>query len=207
MKNKSNGFTLIELAMVITIIGILLGMVLLRGGSVISSANTASTITLIKELNETINDFKNRYHYLPGDLPLALNDIPNISTTCNIAIATANIGNGRVDTATETGCVAEQLVTAGLIKGSTVGLFTQANGSVTPDVFLTARRTTGSNPPTFSTSVQNEIQITNLPCETAQGVDSKMDDGNFDAGRIQASVATCVAGGTNDPVPLLDIAF
>jgi prepilin-type N-terminal cleavage/methylation domain-containing protein len=207
MNKNSKGFTLIELAIAITIIGILLAMVFLKGGSVIGNANTASTITLIKDLNESINDFKNRYHYLPGDLPLALNDIPNISTTCNIAIATAKIGNGRIDTSIETACVAEQLVKAGLTKGRTDGLFTQSNGSDTPDVFLTARRTTGSNPPTFSISVQNEIEITNLPCDTAQGIDLKMDDGNFATGKIQASVATCATGATNDPVPIIDIAF
>ena len=133
--------------------------------------------------------------------------LTNISATCNIAIATANIGNGRVDSTTETGCVAEQLVNAGLIKGRTDGLFTQSNVTDTPDVFLIAQRTTGSNPPTFSTSVQNEIQIANLPCDTAQGIDLKMDDGNFSTGKIQASVTTCTAGGTNDPVPLLDIAL
>jgi prepilin-type N-terminal cleavage/methylation domain-containing protein len=197
------GFSLIELAIAITIIGFILAMIMTRSGSVIGNARATDVISLIKDLNESANSFKNKYHYYPGDLPTAGNDIPNISAGCNIAIDTALIGNGRVDTVIETGCVAEHLVRAGMIKGTINGLFTNTNTSNAPDVFITARRAAGSLP----ASVINEIQITNLPCDTVRTIDSKLDDGDITQGRITASVVACVPNGANDPVPILDIAM
>lgn len=207
--NKSKGFTLIEIAIVLTIIGILLGAILLRSGSVIGNAKTTDTIALIKDLSAAINDFRNRYHYLPGDMPKAGDDISGIisGSACDIATTTASIGNGQIDTPDEVACVAEHLVRAGLIKGSTNGIFSKNNLSSTPDVLVTARRTSGSLPPAFSPTVLNEIEFTNQPCETAKAIDSKLDDGDFATGNIRASVTSCTPGSSNDPVPYLDIAL
>ena len=196
------------MAIVLLIIGILLGVVLARSSSVIGNAKTTNTIALIKDLSAAINNFKNRYHYLPGDLPKAGDDIPGITgTTCDIATTTAKIGNGQIDTNTEVACAAVELIQAALINGNTNGIFSPNNASNTPDVFVTALRTIGSNLPTFPSTVLNEIELTNQPCETAQGIDSKLDDGNFTSGNIQASVTSCSPGSTNDPVPYLDIAL
>ena len=205
--NKGKGFTLIEISIVLVIIGLILGAVMLRSGSVIGGAKTTGMIALIKDLSAAINDFKNRYHYLPGDMPKAGDDMSGISATCNIATTTAKIGDGQVNTTDEVNCVAEHLVQAGLIKGSASGIFSQNNTSLTPDVFFTARRTSGSLPPAFSPTVLNEIELTNQPCETAKAIDSKLDDGDFATGNIRASVTSCTPGGSNDPVPYLDIAF
>lgn len=208
--NKSKGFTLIEISIVLVIIGLILGTVLLRSGSVIGGAKTTDTIALIKDLTAAINDFRNRYHYLPGDIPKAADDISEISTDCNFVTSTTNIGDGKIDATpagakSETDCVAEHLVKAGLIKGSASGIFSQNNASSTPDVLVTARRATGLNQ--LPATVLNEIQLTNQPCETAKAIDSKLDDGDFTTGNIRASVATCTPGGTNDPVSYLDIAL
>ncbi|MDO9051707.1 MAG: prepilin-type N-terminal cleavage/methylation domain-containing protein [Methylotenera sp.] len=196
-------FTLIEMAIVVMIIGLILGFVASRSSSLIGNSETTDTIALIKDLNDAASSFKNKYHYLPGDLPLAGDDIPNVSAGCSLAVNTASIGNGRIDTATEVGCVAEHLVRAGMIKGTINGIFTRSNNSNVADVFITARRAAGSLP----VSVINEIQINNLSCDTVRTIDSKLDDGDITAGRITASVAACVPNGANDPVPILDIAI
>lgn len=210
--NKCKGFTLIEIAIVITIIGILLGAILLRSGSVIGNAKTTDTIALIKDLNAAINDFKNRYHYLPGDLPNAGNDIPGIAgqlfagQSCDILTTTANIGDGNIDPGIETTCASIELVLAGLIKGDSNGIFTRSAMSATPDVLITLRRSTGLNQ--LPATVLNEIQLLKQPCEAAQGIDSKLDDGNFKTGKITASVDTCTPGNSaTDPVPFIDIAL
>jgi len=206
--NKNRGFTLIEIAIVLTIIGILLGAIMLRSGGVIDNAKTTDTITIIKDLTAATGDFKNRYHYLPGDLPNAGNDIPGITgatfsgISCDIS-PPGTIGNGQIDPGAETTCASVELAQAGLIKGGTNGIFTKNNMSSTPDVLITARRA-GS---TLPASVINEIELINQPCETVMGIDSKMDDGNFTTGNITASVASCTPKGSNDPVPYVDIAL
>jgi prepilin-type N-terminal cleavage/methylation domain-containing protein len=206
--NESKGFTLIEIAVVLLIVGILIGALMVRSTSVIGGAKTTEAMALIKDLTVAINAFRDRYHYLPGDMPKAGDDIPGTSAACNIALNTVSIGNGQIDTAAEVACVAEHLVRAGFIKGSTAGIFSRGNSSSIPDVFFTARRTVGTLPPTvFPPSVLNEIILINQPCETAQGIDSRMDDGNFATGRITASVVSCTSGSSNDPVPIIDIAF
>ena len=180
-----------------------------RSSTVVGNAKTNATIAQIKDLSAAINDFKSRYHYLPGDMPQAGDNIPNLSAGCNIAVgATTTIGNGQVDTPTEVGCVAEELVRAGLIRGKTTGIFSSNNYGTNPDIFFTARRTTGLLPPTFPASTLNEIELTNQPCQTAQDIDTKLDDGNFATGNIMASLASCTPGdSTTDPVPYLDIGF
>lgn len=199
----SRAFTIIELAIVITVIGIILGAIAARSGSLIGNAESTDTIALINDLSAAAISFKSKYHYLPGDMPLAGDEIPNVSAACNIVTSTSLIGNGKLDTATEVGCVTEHLVLAGIIKGAINGIFTRSNNTNVADVFITARRAAGSLP----VSVINEIQINNLSCDTVRTIDSKLDDGNITTGRITASVAACVPNGANDPVPILDIAL
>lgn len=211
--NKERGFTLVEIAIVLVVIGLILGAVFMLRDTVITNAKTTDTITLVKDLTTAINTFKGTYHYLPGDMPLAGNYISNISATCNIPLATANIGNGRIDTTTEIGCVAEELVRAGLIKGdlrtgqSDYGLYTRNDPGGTPDVLVLALSQSKNTTNPQVAPVQNEIEISNLLCETATVLDLKLDDGNFTTGKITASVNTCTVNGANDPVPYLDIAL
>lgn len=186
--NKQKGFTLIELSIALVIIGIILTAVVMRSGSVVGDTKTTSTITLIKDLAAAVSDFKSRYHYLPGDLPQAGDDIPNVSTTCNIAVTTSNIGNGLIDNATQTTCATEQLVLAGFIKGKTTGIFSPYNNSITPDVFVMSASTSKVNVAatnTFPSTIQNVIEIRNIPCEAATAIDSKIDDGDTTKGNVR----------------------
>ncbi len=211
--NKERGFTLVEMAIVLVIIGLIMGLAFMVGTSVTTNAKTTDTITLVKDLTAAINSFKGQYHYLPGDMPLAGDNIPGVSTTCNIAVTTPNIGDGRIDTNTEIGCVAEHLVRAGLIKGdlrtgqSNYGIYTRSNLGSTPDVTVRAISLSLNTTYPQTAPVQNVIEISNLPCVIATALDLKLDDGNFTTGKITASVSTCTDGGAGDPVPYLDIAL
>ena len=207
---------MVEIAIVLVVIGLILGLALRYGTSVITDAKTADTITLVKDLTAAINNFKSTYHYLPGDMPLALNYISNITATCNIALGPATIGNGRIDTPTEKGCVAEHLVRAELIKGDlrtgqpNYGIYTRNNRGTTPDVFVLALSLSNNTTNPQTAPVQNIIEISNLPCVIATALDSKLDDGSFLTGKVTASISTstCTVGDpATDPVPYLDIAF
>ena len=67
MKNQ-NGFTLIELSMVVAIIALLLGGIL-GAQSLIGSAKAKDVIAIVEDLRAATAMFKKRYGYFPGDLP------------------------------------------------------------------------------------------------------------------------------------------
>jgi prepilin-type N-terminal cleavage/methylation domain-containing protein len=64
----SAGFTLIEMAIVLVIIGLIVGGVLV-GQDLIEAANQRAQITQIEKYRTAANTFYGKYGYLPGDLP------------------------------------------------------------------------------------------------------------------------------------------
>ncbi len=65
---SKNGFTLIELSIVLVIIGLIVGGVLV-GRDLIKTAEIRAQITQIEEIKTAINTFIVKYGYLPGDMP------------------------------------------------------------------------------------------------------------------------------------------
>jgi prepilin-type N-terminal cleavage/methylation domain-containing protein len=63
-----HGFTLIELSVVLIIIGLVLGGILV-GKDLIKAAEIRSLISQKQEYNTAANTFKEKYNYLPGDIP------------------------------------------------------------------------------------------------------------------------------------------
>lgn len=64
------GFTLIELSIVLVIIGLIVGGVLV-GQDLIRAAEVRATISQIEKYNTAVNTFRGKYNSLPGDLPSA----------------------------------------------------------------------------------------------------------------------------------------
>lgn len=62
------GFTLIELSIVLVIIGLVVGGVL-AGRNLIEAASIRSQVTQIEKYNQAVNTFRGKYNYLPGDIP------------------------------------------------------------------------------------------------------------------------------------------
>jgi prepilin-type N-terminal cleavage/methylation domain-containing protein len=207
---SAKGFTLVELSIALVIIALLLGGMIVGGSSVMESAKISSLIGQIKDLSAASREFKTRYGYYPGDLPNAAIFITadgGISAGCSYP-ASSNVGNGIVDTATESACALEHLVKArllnkaALIGGSYVIQHPFGGGNVSLSVV------TASN--------ENAIRVTGLPCSIALQIDSKMDNAaatplglGFVTGWDSsiASIATCAPGGANDPVPSLLIRY
>jgi len=63
---RNQGFTLIEVSIVIVVIGLIFGGVLL-GRDLITAAQVRSTISQIEEYNTAIQTFRLKYNCLPGD--------------------------------------------------------------------------------------------------------------------------------------------
>jgi prepilin-type N-terminal cleavage/methylation domain-containing protein len=68
--NKYNGFTLIELSIVMVIIGLIIGGIL-TGQELIHSAGVRATLSQIIRYNSAVNAFQTKYNALPGDMAKA----------------------------------------------------------------------------------------------------------------------------------------
>lgn len=78
---KTEGFTLVELAVVMTIIGLLIGGIL-KGQQLIQNARITSTISDAQGYQAAITAFQDQYDALPGDMKTAQQRLPGCDTLC-----------------------------------------------------------------------------------------------------------------------------
>jgi prepilin-type N-terminal cleavage/methylation domain-containing protein len=204
---RADGFTLVEITIVLVIIGLLAAMVL-GGRSMIESAKVSNIVAMAKDVSTASRAFKEKFKYWPGDLPAGSSSLSNLPAACNIAVSAASIGNGAIDTANESACAIEELFQAGMIRADLAAgaTFHVLNSEFGPVRLIAA---SASNVTAFSPEI-NVIEFPNLPCSIVLSVDAKVDDGNIastSGGRGKASVASCVPGTTNDPVPFYAVAI
>lgn len=94
-RTSYGGFTLVELAIVITIIGLLIGGVL-KGQEMIQNARVTATIAQVKSYHAAIETFRDRFDNLPGDITAAESRLPGCSaaTFCYSGNGNSRIGVG-----------------------------------------------------------------------------------------------------------------
>jgi prepilin-type N-terminal cleavage/methylation domain-containing protein len=213
MNRKQNqGFTLIEIAIVLVIIGLLLGGVL-KGQELITSARVRNLISQQDGVKAAFFGFQDRFRALPGDYTQA---------TTNIVGATSNgNGNGQVETAAVcgaiVGCVTqedilvwEHLSRAGFINGSytfaaaapfDTAILKNPYSSYVQVVYGgwygagTAETGAGASPARHHIKSGSQV-----PVEIMAEVDRKIDDGDAFKGGFQFSGGTQY-GNTAPPAP------
>jgi prepilin-type N-terminal cleavage/methylation domain-containing protein len=82
-----NGFTLIELAIALVVIGLIVGGILV-GQNLISAAAVRATVTQVEKYNTAANTFREKFGYLPGDIP------PNLVTQFGFTALPTRPGTG-----------------------------------------------------------------------------------------------------------------
>lgn len=77
---NNQGFSLVELAISVTVIGVLIAAVI-KGQQVMTSAQMAGIMSDVNRYETAITNFRNIYDALPGDMASAIGDIPGCDTT------------------------------------------------------------------------------------------------------------------------------
>jgi prepilin-type N-terminal cleavage/methylation domain-containing protein len=174
--SHSSGFTLVEIAIVLVIIGLLLGGVL-KGQGLIDSAKVKNIIQQSNSLTAAVNAYQDKFRALPGDDPLATTHVPGATGNGN--------GDGQIS---EYHLAPQHLALGGFITGSyngTTDFMTSAQGGA---VYLYNDVVGGRG--------GNGIRFDNLPDTFAEQIDSKLDDGKPGTGSVRANVGTGAGGGS-----------
>ena len=189
------GFTLIEIAIVLLIVGLLLGGVM-KGQSMINSARVRSLANDLTGIEAAWISFQDRYRAIPGDYGLADTHIDSTATAGN--------ANARVDDGGEIGAVWQHLSAAGFISGSYEGGNLSANGhtdctdATCPSNPFNGFYKISNSTNALGTAVLSHELSTggNIPVEVMYELDLKIDDGNPETGRLRAftGLADCTTG-------------
>lgn len=182
---KQNGFTLIEIAIVLVIIGLLLGGVL-KGQELITSARVRNLITQQDGVKAAYFGFLDRYRALPGDYGAATANVPGCAA-CQIGDNNGQILlNGAI---LESISAWEHLSKAGFITGSYVyaAVAAPANTPANPYGSLVQLIFDNVYQDAAPVARHNLKTGNNIPSDILAEVDRKIDDGMGNAGQLRFS--------------------
>lgn len=193
-KPAEAGFTLVEIAIVLVIIGLLLGGIL-KGQEMINQARIKNVINDFNGITTAVSSYQDRYRALPGDdlnattrwpaqNPLSGNGNGIVAGLYN-ANDTSGPG-GAPAAAAESNLFWQHLRIAGFVAGVTT-----ATGSGTPPQNSTGgmvgveTAVPGTNGLGFTTLI---VCSSNVPDKVAGAVDTQIDDGNPGTAQIRAQL-------------------
>lgn len=199
-KSQQSGFTLVEIAIVLVIIGLLLGGVL-KGAELVENAKVRKAVNEFNGTTAAYYSYQDRYSRVPGDDGRTL------------AALQARGGNWANLTASSVGnrdgilYAREGWTFVGAGEGDAFWNQLRAAGFVNGDLTLTAREALPNN--TFgglmgitSSSINNNLNglkicMSQVPGKHAVSLDSQLDDGNGATGKMRGTLS--VAGANTAP--------
>lgn len=184
-RSRSQGFTLVEISIVLVIIGLILGGIL-NAQSVIRNAQTKDAIKALNDMAVAARQFNDRYGMWPGDYN---NGVLSLGATCLNGNA-----SGQINTPAEATCATEHLIRAGMLKGTAGNLLTlrgltfSVTGATTALTGLNAASLPAPN------NWVNVVRIQGIDCDVAVQMDRAVDDGNTHTGNFRTPAAQCGNG-------------
>jgi prepilin-type N-terminal cleavage/methylation domain-containing protein len=184
------GFTLVEIAIVLVIIGLLLGGIL-KGQEMITQAKIKNVVNDFNGITAAVNSYQDRYRAIPGD---------DRNAATRWAGAVSGDGNGIIAglynnvltvpavTAQESNLFWWDLRLAGFVAGPTSGVAAgiQPNNAVN-GIMGVETGVSGTSGMGFASVI---ICTSNLPDKIAIAVDTQMDDGTSNTGQVRGQLQT-----------------
>jgi len=186
-KPTEAGFTLVEIAIVLVIVGLLLGGIL-KGQEMINQARIKNAINDFNGITVAVTSYQDRYRALPGD-------DPNATARWTVQAPVSGNGNGTVQglynsvTANdESRLFWQHLRIAGFVPGLTTGANAQAQPANSVAGIMGAESgVVGTSGLGFTTLM---VCSSNFPDKVAIAVDTQMDDTNPATGQVRAQLQT-----------------
>lgn len=206
MKQKQSGFTLIEIAIVLVIIGLLLGGVL-KGQELINSAKVKNLATDFKNIPVNIYGYQDKFRALPGDDAGVVAHINGTLATTPAGSQGNGVINGNWNSTTQTDesyLFWQHVRLAGLATGSTTPgaadyIPVNASGGI---IGIMAGTTTAANAaitndatPAVAIRGSYVICSSGILGKFVKQLDLQMDDGNTAGGSMMATPVTGYAIG------------
>lgn len=198
VKRGQAGFTLVEIAIVLVVVGLLLGGVL-KGQSLIQGAKVSNTVKQMQGLQTMVFTFQDRFGGLPGDMSNASTVIGNGAVDC-----TWQCNNGRIQPYRNASLAFNQLKAAGIYSGNAPSAEVNAAPDVTNapanawgGAFMIANWNRYANVGGAAPSRDGIWTGRNVPSSVLAEIDRKIDDGSpmtgdFRAGWPYQNSAACL---------------
>ena len=209
MKHNQSGFTLIEIAIVLVIIGLLLGGVL-KGQELINSAKVKNLAGDFKNIPVYVYGYQDKFKSLPGDDSSAVTHLGATATPATVG----TLGNGVIEglwkpaaAGDESAVFWQHVRLAGLAPGSTTVDIAAGNtyipkNAVGGDIGITS----AANSPILNLRGSYIICSDAIAGKFAKQLDTTMDDGVINTGSMQiiAAGSTAVGGAATAPAAIVD---
>ena len=203
MKRNQSGFTLIEIAIVLVIIGLLLGGVL-KGQELINSAKVKNLATDFRNIPVYIYGYQDKFKALPGDDSAAITHVTATANGNGNGVINGNWNDPATATTSEAVNFWQHVRLAGLAAGPT---------SLTAPAYIPTNAVGGIIGIQSGTTDITKTPITDLTTPTALAIrgsyiicssgilgkfvkqlDTTMDDGNTATGSMMAGTAAASPG-------------